>query len=99
MRCGPHNPYLRPKCQVDMPDRPRNAICLVIDGLHAGYLGAYGNTWLATPHWDRLACEAVVFDSAFVDTPQVERLYRSYWLGLHAGCLAPNRLEPPPLSA
>jgi hypothetical protein len=63
-----------------------NAICLVVDRLHAGYLGAYGNTWIDTPNIDRLASQSAVFDQALVDSPQLERLYRSYWQGWHALC-------------
>lgn len=62
----------------------QNAICLVIDGLHAGYLGCYGNAWIATPVLDRLAATGFLFDQAFVDTPDLPRLYRSYWQGVHA---------------
>jgi arylsulfatase A-like enzyme len=58
-----------------------NAICLVIDRLHAGYLGAYGNSWIETPAADRLAAESFVFDQALVDTPRLDLLYRSYWQG------------------
>lgn len=61
-----------------------NAVCLVIDRLHAGYLGAYGNTWVETPAFDRLAGESFVFDQALIDTPRLDLLYRSYWQGLHA---------------
>jgi hypothetical protein len=68
-----------------------NAICLVIDRLHAGYLGAYGNTWIATPVFDRLACEGFVFDHALADSPRLEDLYRSYWQGWHPMCPG----EPP----
>jgi arylsulfatase A-like enzyme len=60
-----------------------NAICLVIDRLHAGYLGAYGNTWIATPTIDRLAAQSLVFDQALATTLALPPLYRSYWQGLH----------------
>ena len=63
-----------------------NVICLVIDRLHSGYLGAYGNTWVETPSFDRLAAEAFVFDQFSIDTPDLDRLYRSYWQGRHALC-------------
>lgn len=63
-----------------------NVICLAIDRLHAGYLGAYGNTWIQTPAIDALAAESLVFDRAMIDSPQLETLYRSLWLGLHALC-------------
>ena len=61
-----------------------NVICLVIDRLHVGYLGAYGNTWVETPSLDWLAAEAFLFDQFLIDTPDLDRLYRSYWQGRHA---------------
>lgn len=63
-----------------------NAICLVIDRLHAGHLGAYGNTWIETPAIDRLASRALCFDQMLVDSPRLAGLYRSYWEGWHAMC-------------
>ncbi|MFZ5829516.1 MAG: sulfatase-like hydrolase/transferase [Planctomycetota bacterium] len=63
-----------------------NAICLIVDRLHAGYLGAYGNAWVETPAIDRLASQSLVFDQHLIDSPQLDRLYRSYWHGLHAMC-------------
>lgn len=67
----------------------QNAICLVIDRLHAGYLGCYGNAWIATPAFNQLAAESFVFDQALADSLSLEQLYRGYWWGAHA-------LEPPP---
>lgn len=61
-----------------------NVLCFVIDRLHAGFLGAYGNTWVRTPAMDRFAAEAFVFDHAVIDSPRLDLLYRSYWQGLHA---------------
>src|SRR5215471_16929336 len=63
-----------------------NVICLVIDRLHAGYLGAYGNTWIHTPALDQFAADSFVFDRFTIDSPRLESLYRSFWLGLHAMC-------------
>jgi arylsulfatase A-like enzyme len=60
-----------------------NAIVLVIDRLHAGYVGAYGNTWVATPSLDRLAVESVLFDQCLIESPHLEGLCRSYWQGWH----------------
>lgn len=60
-----------------------NTICLAIDRLHGGYLGAYGNSWIETPTLDRLAFESFVFDQYLIDSPQLEPLYRSLWLGRH----------------
>lgn len=61
-----------------------NAICLVIDRLHLGYVGAYGNSWIQTPSTDQLASTSLLFDRALVDSPQLAELYRSYWQGWHA---------------
>ena len=61
-----------------------NAICVVVDRLHAGYLGCYGNSWIATPSFDHLAGESFLFDQATIDTPDLAALYRSYLLGQHA---------------
>lgn len=72
-----------------------NAICLVIDRLHAGYLGAYGNGWIETPAFDRLAAESFLFDQMLIDTPQLQPLYRSYWQGSHALAGADDRLTLP----
>ncbi len=36
-------------------------------GLHIGFLGCYGNEWIATPNLDRLAAEGVVFDQHILD--------------------------------
>src|SRR5207253_1005712 len=33
---------------------------------------------------DRLAAESFVLDGASIDSPALEALYRSYWLGSHA---------------
>ena len=60
-----------------------NAICLVIDRLHAGYLGCYGNSWIVTPEFNRLAAESFVFDQAFVDAAGLADLYRAWWTGRH----------------
>ena len=63
-----------------------NVICLVVDRLHVGYLGAYGNSWIETPAVDRLASQAFAFDHVLADSPNLESLYRSYWQGWHALC-------------
>ena len=62
----------------------KNAICLIVDRLHAGYLGAYGNTWIATGEFDRLACQSLLLDHATIDCPHLAMLYRAYLCGSHA---------------
>jgi arylsulfatase A-like enzyme len=76
-----------------------NAICLVFDRLHTGYLGAYGNTWIETPAVDRLASQSFLFDQALIDTPDLSRLYHSYWQGCHALCAHGSAHERPTLAA
>lgn len=61
-----------------------NTICLVLDCLHPGFLGPYGNTWIHSPSFDLLASQAFTFDYALVDSPHLESLYRSYWQFTHA---------------
>ncbi|HEX3997373.1 MAG TPA: sulfatase-like hydrolase/transferase [Pirellulales bacterium] len=63
---------------------PHNIVVLVLDRLSCGFLGAYGNSWIQTPNFDRLAAEGFLFDRAVIDSPQTDRLYRSYWQGWHA---------------
>jgi arylsulfatase A-like enzyme len=64
----------------------RSVIVLGIDRLRAGYLGPYGNTWVETPEWNRLASEATLFEHAIADAHRLEDAYRSYWYGTHAMC-------------
>ncbi len=43
------------------------AIVVTLDRLATSVLGCYGNEWIETPHLDRLASEAVVFDRHFTE--------------------------------
>jgi arylsulfatase A-like enzyme len=62
----------------------KNAIVLVIDRLNASFLGPYGNTWVETPCFNRLAAESALFEFALSDSPHLPTIYRSMWSGLHA---------------
>lgn len=62
----------------------RRAIVLVFDRLSAGFLGPYGNTWVETPQFNRLAAESALFEFALTDSPDLHRTYGSYWSGWHA---------------
>lgn len=44
-------------------------LVLAVNGLHLGYLGCYGNDWIATPALDALAVESVVFDQHYAVCP------------------------------
>lgn len=65
------------------PSYMPNAIVLIIDGLQAGFVGCYGNTWVDTPALNRLAAEGCCFDFAMADSVRIEALNRSYWTGSH----------------
>jgi len=80
-------------------NRGMNAICLVVDRLHMGYVGAYGNSWIETPAMDRLASQSFLFDRVLIDSPGLEQLYRSYWHGWHALCSAAPPESRPSLAA
>lgn len=58
-----------------------NIICFLTDRLHLGYLGAYGNGWIGTPAFDRLAGESVLFDRAFAATLSLPELTDAFWTG------------------
>ncbi len=61
----------------------RHAICLVIDGLRASALGAYGNTIFLTPQLDGLASRSLVVEQLWADSPCLEGFYRGAWQGMH----------------
>jgi arylsulfatase A-like enzyme len=58
-----------------------NVVVVVCNSLHLGFLGAYGNSWIETPHLDRLAAEAVVFDHHFPENLTTIPTRRSWWTG------------------
>ena len=55
----------------------RNAIVLVLDGLSANQLGAFGNTCIETPNLNRLAAESILFDQAFTNSTELESAYNN----------------------
>ena len=58
-----------------------NVIVVACNGLHLGFLGAYGNGWIETPHLDRLATEGIVFDLHFPENLTTLPTRRSWWTG------------------
>jgi arylsulfatase A-like enzyme len=63
---------------------------LVIEalGLHLGYLGCYGNDWVATPNLDRLAAEGIVLDAHFADQPDLTGATPWHERSVGTGCYA-----------
>jgi len=59
---------------------PRSVVVLVIDRLGAGYLGPYGNTWLETPAFNRLAATSFLCEQMLSNAPELATVYQAYWL-------------------
>ena len=59
----------------------RRALVLSFDHFHIGYLGCYGNDWIETPNFDRLAGESVVFDRHFCENLDPAALGHAWWTG------------------
>jgi arylsulfatase A-like enzyme len=76
----------------------RRVICIAIDRLHAGYLGAYGNTWVETPAFNEFAAKSFLLDRAVTDSVKLDEIYRSFWLGIHAFCPASQESQRVPLA-
>jgi arylsulfatase A-like enzyme len=57
-------------------------------GLHLGYVGCYGNDWVATPNLDRLATEGIVFDWHFADQPELQPATSWQQRSVGTGCYA-----------
>ena len=45
---------------------PKHAILFVVDGLSVRYLSSHGNTWIDTPHMNRLVAEGESFENAIM---------------------------------
>ena len=47
-----------------------NILFVIADDWSHGHAGAYGCTWIATPNFDRVAREGVLFNNAFTSNPK-----------------------------
>jgi arylsulfatase A-like enzyme len=56
-------------------------VVINVRGLHLGYVSAYGNEWIDTPAFDRLAAEGVVFDNHVADQPDPAGARRAWRTG------------------
>lgn len=59
-----------------------NVLCVVTDRMNLGFLGAYGNDWVGTEAFDRLAAESTLFDQYYATSLNLTALYHSFWSGL-----------------
>lgn len=62
---------------------PPSVLVVVIDGLRASALGAYGNTSFATPALDRFAAESLLFDWCYAPSADLNDDYRALWHSIH----------------
>ena len=58
---------------------PANFLVVVVDGLRASALGAYGNTTFSTPALDQFAAESQLFDWCHATSPDLHEIYRAFW--------------------
>ncbi|MDO4587436.1 MAG: sulfatase-like hydrolase/transferase [Planctomycetia bacterium] len=65
----------------------RNVVCLVINGLNIGFLGAYGNSWVQTPGFDLLASQSTLFDQYYIHSPHLISFYEAVFRGTHPAVL------------
>jgi len=56
-----------------------NHLCLSIDGLQSGMIGAYGNTWIQTPTLDSLACQSALFDRFYASSMDLATTFTDLW--------------------
>lgn len=60
-----------------------NILVVVIDGLRASALGAYGNTSFPTPGLDQFAAESFLLDWCYAPSADLTAIYRALWQSLH----------------
>jgi arylsulfatase A-like enzyme len=58
-----------------------NAIVLTFDRLPVGFLSCFGNSWIATPNFDRLASQSALFEQHFADSPTIDAQCAAWWSG------------------
>ncbi len=62
----------------------KNILILTVDGLGTRDLGAYGNTWIETPAFNRLAARSLLFEHMLANSTQLELSMASMAIGLNA---------------
>ncbi len=62
---------------------PSNILVVVVDGLRASALGAYGNTTYSTPGLDHFATQSLLFDECYADSSDLTAIYRALWYSHH----------------
>jgi arylsulfatase A-like enzyme len=60
-----------------------NILVVVVDGLRASALGAYGNTTYPTPAFDGFAADSLLLDSCFAPAADLAAIYCAMWQSMH----------------
>jgi arylsulfatase A-like enzyme len=62
---------------------PRHIVIVVVDGLRASSLGAYGNTMYPTPALDEFAAGSLLLDWCYAPAAELADVYRALWQSAH----------------
>ncbi len=60
------------------------AVVIVVEGLGASMVGAYGSATFSTPAINRLAANGLLLDQCFLDSFSLEEQLQSLWTARHA---------------
>lgn len=60
-----------------------NILVVVVDGLRASALGAYGNASIPTPALDRFAADSLLLDWCLAPSVDLADVYRAFWQSAH----------------
>jgi arylsulfatase A-like enzyme len=74
-----------------------NAIVVTFDRLPVGFLSCCGNSWIATPNFDRLAARSAVFEQHFADGISLDPASQSWWTGRSPRLATRNGEDSPSL--
>jgi arylsulfatase A-like enzyme len=71
-----------------------NAIVLTFDRLPLSFLAGYGNSWIETPNFDRLASQSATFQQHFCESLTLDTVRHAWW----SGCYESRRDRQSPLA-
>ena len=60
-----------------------NAIVLTFDRLPLSFLAGYGNHWIETPNFDRLASQSATFHQHFCESLTLDTVRHAWWSGCY----------------
>ena len=58
-----------------------NAIVITFDRLPTSFLACYGNSWIETPNFDRLAARSATFHQHFAESLTLDTVRHAWWSG------------------